>query len=131
MLQKLDSLLFYVTDAKRTVAFYRTLGFEVRKDDKGHGIVRLGDFWLHFHDKDEEGNPEFREEAQAEPKGSGLYIYVGVKDINGYYKMLLEKGIKTSSEPRDWPWGNREFALRDPDGYKLVFYEELKKPALS
>lgn len=27
--------------------------------------------------------------------------------------------------PRDWPWGNREFVLKDPDGYKLVFWHEL------
>lgn len=33
-------------------------------------------------------------------------------------------GMKPSSEPRDWPWGRREFVLRDPDGYKLVFFKK-------
>lgn len=52
-------------------------------------------------------------------------IYLIVDDVDETYKELLEKGLKPSSEPRDWPWGNREFVIRDPDGYKLVFYREI------
>ena len=29
-----------------------------------------------------------------------------------------------SSEPEVRPTGNREFVLRDPDGYKLVFFQK-------
>jgi catechol 2,3-dioxygenase-like lactoylglutathione lyase family enzyme len=126
MLRKLDSLLFYVTDVNKTVSFYERIGFELVKSEKGFGIVKLGEFELHFHDKEEADKPEFRKEALAEPKGAGLYIYVLVEDIDSYYKSLVDKGIEPSSEPRNWPWGNREFALRDPDRYKLVFYEPLK-----
>jgi catechol 2,3-dioxygenase-like lactoylglutathione lyase family enzyme len=127
MIKKLDSILFYVTDTERTVAFYQNLGFELMEKEPGRGVVKLGDFWLHFHNKGDEKKPEFRAEAMTEPKGAGLYIYIDVKDIDGFYQSLVKKGIKPSSEPRDWPWGNREFVLRDPDGYKLTFYEQLKK----
>ena len=54
-----------------------------------------------------------------------MYINVEVSDIDDYYQQLLEMSIKPSTEPKDWPWGNREFVLRDPDTYKLVFYQKL------
>ena len=127
MIKSVSSLLFYVTNARKTVAFYKTLGFIVVKDAPGHGIVRMNWFTMHFHDKKLEKNPEFIKEAAAEPKGSGLYIYVSVEKIDAYYKSLLKKKIKPRTEPRDWPWGNREFVVRDPDGYKLVFFEEIRK----
>ena len=55
---------------------------------------------------------------------AGIVCYV--KDIEktaDFYKGLIAKGLKPSSKPRDWPWGNREFVIRDPDGYKLVIFK--------
>jgi catechol 2,3-dioxygenase-like lactoylglutathione lyase family enzyme len=31
-----------------------------------------------------------------------------------------------ATEPRDWEWGNREFIIKDPDGYKLCFSQKSK-----
>ncbi len=50
-----------------------------------------------------------------------------VENVDDYYKQLLDKGIKPSSEPKDWEWGNREFVVKDPDGYRLVFFNKVKK----
>jgi len=122
--KEINALVMYVLDTAKSVAFYERLGFEVVRNEKGHGTVRLKEFELSFHDQQEEDKPEFRDDALAEPKGTGLYIYAEVGDVDAYFKTLMEKGVKTSSEPKDWPWGAREFALRDPDGYKLVFYTE-------
>jgi len=63
-------------------------------------------------------------------KGLGIFTYVEVEDVDAYFKFLKENGIRMSSEPRDWPWGKREFVVRDPDGYKLVFYSPVKKKEL-
>ena len=114
-------------DVKKTADFYKQLGFELVKLQKGMAVLKLKEFELHFHDKNEEDKPEFRKEALAEPKGSGIYIYVEIEDADKYFELLQNQGIKPSSEPRDWPWGNREFAVRDPDGYKLVFYQIIEK----
>ena len=60
-------------------------------------------------------------------RGTGLvFNYLEVEEIDDFCKSLVEKGFKPSSEPRDWPWDNRKFVIRDPDGYKLVFYEKIK-----
>jgi catechol 2,3-dioxygenase-like lactoylglutathione lyase family enzyme len=120
-----DSLMLYVSDVKASAEFYESLGFTPQQIKKDFAAVKLGDFELHFHDKNLVPGPYFRQESLAEPKGAGLYIYVGVREIDAYYRTLIDKGIVTSTEPRDWPWGNREFVVRDLDKYKIVFYEKL------
>jgi uncharacterized glyoxalase superfamily protein PhnB len=84
----------------------------------------LGEFYLDFYD---EKTIQINNEAGVKPKGLGIYININVENIDAYYQSLLDKGLKPSSSPHDWPWGNREFVIRDPDGYKLVFYEKLEK----
>jgi hypothetical protein len=37
---------------------------------------------------------------------------------------VLAKGMKSLGEPEVRPSGNREFILRDPDGYKLAFFQK-------
>ncbi|HUG33149.1 MAG TPA: VOC family protein [Anaerolineales bacterium] len=33
------------------------------------------------------------------------------------------KGLKPAAKPQDQPWGNREFLLRDPDGFTLIIFK--------
>ncbi|MHB1865000.1 MAG: VOC family protein [Candidatus Saccharimonadales bacterium] len=81
---------------------------------------------MDFHPQDKEDKPEFQKEAHLDNKGAGLFIYISVDNVDEFYNGLIDKGLKPSSEPRDWPWGNREFVIRDPDGYKLVFFKKNK-----
>jgi hypothetical protein len=37
---------------------------------------------------------------------------------------VLSKGKKADGEPQGRPSGNREFVLRDPDGYNLAFFQK-------
>lgn len=57
--------------------------------------------------------------------GAGQYIHINVENVDEFYEDLLVKGLQSLSKPQDFPWGHREFVLRDPDGYKLVFFTEL------
>lgn len=56
--------------------------------------------------------------------GAGIFVYLSVENVDEFYKNLLSKGIKPVSAPRDWPSGNREFVIRDPDNYKLVIFKK-------
>lgn len=125
MLEQMTGAVCYVKDTRATVAFYRKLGFTINKDEPDHVSVSLGKFWMDFHPQDKEDKPDFQQEATLEPKGAGLFLYFRVSDIDAYHQELVSKSIQPSSEPKDWPWGNREFVIRDPDGYKLVFYKPL------
>lgn len=116
----------YVKNTKKTADFYEKLGFKFDKREADHISIYLNWFWMDFHPQDKEDKPEFQKEANLASKGAGLFIYIKVDDVDEFYKGVIKKGLKPSSEPRDWPWGNREFVLRDPDGYKLVFFNKSK-----
>lgn len=125
-LVSISGIVCYVKDALVTADFYEQLGFIVTKREPEHVSIRLNWFWIDFHPQDKEDKPEFQKEAVLEPKGAGQFLYIKVDDVDGFYQGLQEKGIKPSSQPKDWPWGNREFVVRDPDGYKLVFFNKSK-----
>ncbi len=45
--------------------------------------------------------------------------------MDEFYEAMLAKDIKPASAPQDFSWGRREFVIRDPDGYRLVFFQKL------
>lgn len=118
MIKQINSTLFYAHDLKETARFYEQLGFLV--ENAGDVVrVKIGGFKLKFID---ENKTPIKNESGMKPKGLGVFTYVEVENIDAYFKSLKDKGVRTSSEPRNWPWGKREFVVKDPDGYKLVFY---------
>jgi catechol 2,3-dioxygenase-like lactoylglutathione lyase family enzyme len=123
-IKSVSGLGFYVQDIARTADFYQMLGFRMGERTETTCKVYMNWFWMQFTAISAEDKPEFQKEAQAEPKGGGLYINLAVDGIDDLYADLLARGVQPSSEPRDWPSGSREFVLRDPDGYKLVFFEK-------
>lgn len=127
MIKKIDTITLYVKDPLKSVEFYENLGFHKDRVSKDFAIVKLDEFslWL-VNQAGAKDNEQFENEALAEHKGAGLYIYIATENIDGYYHGLVDKGLRPSSKPHDWPWGTREFVLRDPDGYKLCFYHDLK-----
>lgn len=126
MLKSINAILLFVSDIKKSADFYRELGFEVNLPNDRMAEAKLNNFVLQLIDKNQVvQEPAFQKEAATEPKGMGVFIYVEVDDVDKHFADLKSKNIK-STEPRDWPWGNREFVAKDPDGYKLVFYKRLK-----
>ena len=123
-MKSISGITCYVKDLKKTSKFYEALGFEIKKRDPNHITVYLNWFWIDLVLIAKEEKPEFLKEANLSEKGAGLFVNISVENVDDYYKGLLSKGLKPSSEPRDWPWGNREFVIRDPDGYKLVFFQK-------
>lgn len=118
MIKRFHSNLFFVKDIKRTAEFYQQLGFAVEASSDAIRI-KLGDFTLAFMD---ESKVQIAKEAGLGPKGLGIFTYVEVDDVDAQFQLIKGSGVAPSSEPKDWPWGKREFAVKDPDGYKIVFY---------
>ena len=118
-------IVCYVKDTKKTAKFYKTLGFKFHKNTSDHLSIYLNWFWIDFHPQGKENKPDFQREANLKNKGAGQFLYIKVDNVDAFYKGLQKKGLRPSSAPRDWPWGNREFVVRDPDGYKLVFFNKI------
>ncbi len=118
---KVTSLLFWVQENKTSEKFYKKLGFEVVESDEQHSTVELGGFRVILVNmRDEE---EFNKDSLAAEKGRGAYLYIKVGNVDEEHERQLKVGLKPATKPRDWEWGNREFILKDPDGYKLCFWQ--------
>lgn len=122
-MKSVAGIVCYVADIAKTTEFYEKLGFIIEKKEPDRLSIRLNWFWMDFHPQDKEDKPEFQKEANLENKGAGMFVYISVDDVDEFYTNIRAKGLTPSSEPRDWPWGNREFVIRDPDGYKLVIFK--------
>lgn len=120
----ISGITCYVGDLARTAEFYETIGFRRGKEDPDRLTFYVNWFFVTFVAQDQEADPELRIEADLSNKGSGLFVYVKVDDVDECYKEVVSRGLKPGSEPRVLRSGNREFVLRDPDGYKLVFFEK-------
>jgi len=46
------------------------------------------------------------------------------QDIDRIAAHVRAKGHALDYEPQEMPWGDRAFALTDPDGFKISFIQE-------
>ena len=59
-------------------------------------------------------------------KGEGMYLTIEVDDIDSLYNELKKKGVDIKIDIRNEPWGDRHFAIQDPNGIgiDLVKYSQ-------
>jgi catechol 2,3-dioxygenase-like lactoylglutathione lyase family enzyme len=120
----ISGLTCYVKDLAKTGEFYEAIGFRRGKEEEDRARFYVNWFFVTFIAQDQEDDPQFRKEAKLKTKGSGLFLYIKVDDIEDFYKGVVSAGMEPEGEPEVRPSGNREFVLRDPDGYKLAFFQK-------
>jgi uncharacterized glyoxalase superfamily protein PhnB len=91
-----------------------------------HGEVRAGGrrIWLHL--TSESANLA----TPATLGGAGGGIVVHVKDVDTHFEVARRAGATILSEPTDQPYGQREYAVRDPDGHSWWIATPTATPAL-
>lgn len=106
-------------DKKVTRAFYENhLGFKVfgSADYPGYLMMENGRIQIHFF--------EFK---ALDPKENYGQVYIRTDSIEEYYQFLLEN--KTKIHPNGAlalkPWGQKEFAILDPDSNLLTFGQDI------
>lgn len=108
-----------VSDLEASIAFYRDiLGFIVSDSIEHDGEVvgasiKAGvvEFLL--------GRDDF-EKGRDRLKGLGFRLYcVTYQDVDEAAKNIVARGGELDHEPVDQPWGTRDFAVTDPDGFKI------------
>ena len=101
---------------EETKAFYtQTLGF---------GITFENDFYLLMHTPNQQAelsfllpnHPSQKPIFQAPFNGKGMYLTIEVADVDALYQEIKAKGVDIAIELRDEPWGDRHFAIVDPNG---------------
>lgn len=120
---KVTNLVLWVQDATLSYKFYKKLGFEIASVTDRDATVKCGEFGIMLVTmRDEE---EFNGDSLAPNKGKGMYIYINVANVDDKYREVIAAGLAPRTKPRDWEWGNREFVVSDPDGYKVCFWQKL------
>ncbi|HEV7382702.1 MAG TPA: VOC family protein [Dyadobacter sp.] len=91
------------------------------------GITFENDFYLLLHTPDKSAEISFLlpEHVSQQPlfhapfAGQGMYLTIEVDDVDKIYEDLKSKGITIKIELRDEPWGDRHFAISDPNGIAI------------
>jgi uncharacterized glyoxalase superfamily protein PhnB len=129
MASQVTSAFLYVNDIVKSYEFYHEIvGFEIGQIHKAEetgpitlALLRVGGFTLMIHPQEEHA-ADF---VNNKP-GIGIHLQLRVDDIDAFHQHCLDEGaiLAVSGEPIDQPWGWREFALKDPDGYVWSIYED-------
>lgn len=88
------------------------------------GVTFENDFYLLLHTPNKEteisfllpNHPTQQPIFQKEYEGQGLYFTIEVEDVDEVYKDIRRKGIEVKIDIRDELWGDRHFAIEDPNG---------------
>lgn len=48
--------------------------------------------------------------------GQGMYLTIEVDDVDAWHRELIRKALEIKVGLRDEPWGDRHFAIEDPNG---------------
>jgi catechol 2,3-dioxygenase-like lactoylglutathione lyase family enzyme len=123
-LNSISGINCYVRDLSRTAEFYDTLGFRRGKEEPDRVTFYVNWFFVTFVDENQEEDADRPSDAELASKGVGVHLHIKVDDIEDFRSGVVSRGMTPAGEPRKRRNGGREFMLRDPDGYTLVFFEK-------
>jgi uncharacterized glyoxalase superfamily protein PhnB len=104
--------VLHVPDVAATAAFYRdVLGFTCDFGDPAYAVVWRDNSAIHFVRDD------------ANPRG--IHLFQWVRDVDAYYRELVDRGASVAQEPAEQPYGIREFRLHDINGVSSVFGQDI------
>ncbi len=115
-----------VDDVEASIAWYRdvvgfTVAEEMRHDDRLAGaVLKAGDAEILVAQDD------FKKGRDRE-KGVGFRLYCTTRqDVDRLAADIVERGGELAHAPTDQPWGARDFAVVDPDGFAISISTGIK-----
>lgn len=90
----------------------------------GFGVTFENEFYLLLHTPNHKAELSFllpnhpsQQTLFHKPfKGEGMYLTIEVDNVDELYKNIKKKGVDIKIDIRDEPWGDRHFAIQDPNG---------------
>lgn len=121
-----------VTNLKKSIEFYKTIGFKIeyeRVEDK-FAFLSMGEIQFMLQEITE--NDKWDVAPLSYPFGNGINFQLEVESVDKIYNSLKKNNNKIAFEIEE-NWyrkdnkllGNKEFLIQDPDGYLLRFSEDL------
>ena len=98
--------------------YINQLGFQAFGDNDFDGYLMVHKDTIQIH---------FFEFKALDPKENYGQVYIRTNDIDKLYQLFLDNGISIhpNGHLETKPWGQREFALLDPDNNLLTFGQSL------
>ena len=90
----------------------------------GFGVTFENEFYLLLHTPNQQAeisfllpnHPTQQPIFQSPFPGQGVYLTIEVDNVDEVYQSLKEIGLPIVIDIRDEPWGDRHFAIVDPNG---------------
>lgn len=90
----------------------------------GFGVTFENEFYLLLHTPNKEAEISFLlpNHPSQQPifhksfQGQGMYLTIEVDDVDKVYSDIKKKAIEIKIDIRNEPWGDRHFAIQDPNG---------------
>lgn len=80
-----------------------------------HAQVKLGDAMV-FLGPDRADDP-YGMHSPAALNGTNQCVCIALEDVDGTFIRARDAGATVVTEPRDTPYGAREFSVKDPEGH--------------
>lgn len=95
----------------------------------GFGVTFENEFYLLLHTPNRQAelsfllpnHPTQKPLFQSAFGGKGVYLTIEVDDVDAMYQTLKKKGVEIKIDIRNEPWGDRHFAIVDPNGIGIDF----------
>lgn len=95
----------------------------------GFGVTFENEFYLLLHTPNHEAeisfllpnHPSQQPLFQAPFQHQGVYLTIEVDDVDSIYEKLKNKGVDIKIDIRNEAWGDRHFAVQDPNGIGIDF----------
>jgi uncharacterized glyoxalase superfamily protein PhnB len=65
--------------------------------------------------------------APAKLGDHAYFAYLEVDDVGAWHREIAARGGAANAPPEDKPWGMREFAMRTPDGHRLMIGQAIRE----
>lgn len=121
-----------VQDVDASLAFYKDiLGFEIDlrlQDANGKtflGSVEVPDTVIML--KSPSPNELLEPDHGARSGVTLTVLFPSDLDIDAFYANVRAKGLRVCNEIGDRPWGHRDFAIRDLDGYCVTLAKSSRR----
>jgi catechol 2,3-dioxygenase-like lactoylglutathione lyase family enzyme len=90
----------------------------------GFGVTFENEFYLLLHTPNKAAeisfllpnHPSQQPLFQTAFEGKGMYLTIEVDDVDKIYDEMKKKNIEIKIDIRNEPWGDRHFAIQDPNG---------------
>ncbi|MDF2454967.1 MAG: Lactoylglutathione lyase-like protein [Cytophagaceae bacterium] len=95
----------------------------------GFGVTFENEFYLLLHTPNGESeisfllpkHPSQQALFQAPFQNQGVYLTIEVDDVDSIYLQLKKQGVEIKIDIRNESWGDRHFAIQDPNGIGIDF----------